>query len=519
MIINNYIWNLYKQSNEGIEMIDLFQNTNLSKISDLYKLKKYFINDDWQNFFIQNHYDKYFTEKTDEGQFIDYDTLLLDYLSDFKSVSFDKAFELYEQKMEQGLIISEKENIFWPEKQDYDGYWFENLPNISFALFRINPEIFVPYFFMDRFCIFQKIFETFNISIPEVPKKAKRKERALYYLTICKALQEFRQINNFSYSELCAFLYSFAEKYIESKETTDLPKPTKVWFVGGGKNNNGDFDYLDNANQNSIESWQGSVETRKGDIIVMYCLTPRSYIHSIWRANSDGFNDPFFYFYNTIFISNPIIIVPISQQELKGNEIFSKNPLVRKNMQGINGYGITTDEYSELLRLMEQKGQDINILPKIEIIENIKNVTLEDERDVEIYLVEPFLERLEYQKTDYLRQMPIKMGRGFRYYPDYAFFANNQRGEEKAKMVLETKYSIKNNKDLQDAYYQAKSYAIRLQAKYFILASKEGIWIYFSDKLDFDFKVTNFKNWNEMNNPDTFHSLLKIIGKKVITKT
>ena len=157
MIINNYIWNLYKQSKEGIEMIDLFENINISKISDLFKLKKYVLNKNWQNLFIQNHYDKYFTEKTDEGQYFDFDNLLIDYFSNFKSISLDDTTKLYEQKIENGVLLSEKDNIFWPDKQDYDGYWFENLPNISFALFRINPEIFVPYFFMDKYYILLKM--------------------------------------------------------------------------------------------------------------------------------------------------------------------------------------------------------------------------------------------------------------------------------------------------------------------------------------------------------------------------
>jgi hypothetical protein len=325
-------------------------------------------------------------------------------------------------------------------------------------------------------------------------------------------------LNNFTPFELCAFLYSFAQNYIEQKESKNLPKPTKVWFVGGGKNNNGDFDYLDNANKNTLESWQGNVDTRRGDIIVMYCLSPRSYIHSVWRANSDGFNNPFFYFYNTIYISNPIKTVHISQQELKENALFLKNPLIKKNMQGINGYGITNEEYLELLKMMEAKGQDIDILPKIEIIESIKNITLDDEKDIENYLVEPLLERLEYEKKDYIRQMPVKMGRGIRYYPDYVFFANSKKGEEKAKMVLEAKYTIKNNKDLQDAYYQAKSYAIRLQSQFIVLASKEGFWIYYSKNKDFNFYDYFFYDWNQINNPDKFHSLLLIIGKKSLNK-
>jgi hypothetical protein len=71
--------------------------------------------------------------------------------------------------------------------------------------------------------------------------------------------------------------------------------------------------------------------------------------------------------------------------------------------------------------------------------------------------------------------MPVKMGRGERNYPDYCFGANPVRGEETAKMILESKYEIKTQKELLDAYFQTKSYAMRLQVEKFAIAAREGI--------------------------------------------
>ena len=108
------------------------------------------------------------------------------------------------------------------------------------------------------------------------------------------------------------------------------------------------------------------------------------------------------------------------------------------------------------------------------------------------------------------------MGRGERNYPDYVFGANPKRGEESAKMVLESKFQLSTHRELTDAYYQAKSYALRLQAKTMLLASKEGLWLFRREKDTFDINNSIHKNWNELNHPDVFHEVVLIIGKKNI---
>jgi hypothetical protein len=282
-------------------------------------------------------------------------------------------------------------------------------------------------------------------------------------------------------------------------EESIVPSPSKVWYVGGGKV---DFDALDSAESDNVERWQSNIDTRIGDIIVVYCRVPRSYIHSVWRVVNDGFADPFFYYYNLAYISKPVKVPPITFHEIKANEILSKSPVVKKNFQGVNGYPVTHDEYSEMLRIWQEKGMDISVLPKMEVIKYLSDdILLKDERDVELHLLEPLLLRLKYQPTDWVRQMPIRMGRGERFYPDYCFGAVSIRGEESAKMLVEAKYSIKSRKNLKDAYFQAKSYAMRLQAEKFVLASKEGIWIYdkANNKLDIDKYA--YYTWNDKNPP------------------
>jgi hypothetical protein len=383
---------------------------------------------------------------------------------------------------------------------------------VSRLLYHLFPDYFFPYTFEREFNKFTNICYEFNIPIPEVPKKKDLDKRALYYLDLCEALQEFRKINEFIPQELCAFFYDFAPTVLAELEDKEIPSPSKVWFVGCDKF---DFDTLDESKEDSEESWQGNVDAKRGDIVVMYCRTPHSYIHSIWRVIGNGFADPFFGYYSVNYLSFPIKLdVHITQKDLENNPVWARNPLVRKNLQGINGYPIKYPEYLELLSMLKLKGQSIDNFPTIIPTSKFEADDLKDERDVEIRLIEPFLVLLKYTSTDWVRQMRVKMGRGERNYPDYGFGANTQRGEESAKMILEAKYEIKTNKDLQEAYFQAKSYALRLQANCFIVAAKEGIWVYKPKNGVYKFDDYFNYNWVQIENPDTLHELQLLIGKK-----
>jgi hypothetical protein len=135
---------------------------------------------------------------------------------------------------------------------------------------------------------------------------------------------------------------------------------------------------------------------------------------------------------------------------------------------------------------------------------------------VEIHLIEPLLERLGFKPKDWVRQMPVKMGRGERNYPDYAFGAKPKRGEESAKMVLESKFQLTAHSEFTEAFYQAKSYALRLQSKMMVMAAREGVWIFPPEMGNFDNRKFIHKGWGELNHPDRFHEVLSLIGRNVI---
>jgi len=243
----------------------------------------------------------------------------------------------------------------------------------------------------------------------------------------------------------------------------------------------------------------------------MYLISPRCYIDSVWRAGSDAFIDPFFHYHSQVFICHPIKVKPINFAELKRHPLLSQKSAVRGNFQGPSSKAaFTVEEYEAVLEMLKQRGANTTVLPRIPSSTFATGLELLNERDVEIHLIEPFLKRLGYSESDWIRQMPIKMGRGERNYPDYAIGAKNKRGEESAKMICESKYQLSARNEFTEAFYQAKSYALRLRCKVMMMAATEGVWVFPATDGDFEIKRLVQKSWSELGHSDAFHEVLTL---------
>lgn len=338
--------------------------------------------------------------------------------------------------------------------------------------------------------------------------------RALYYLAIDEAWLEFRQRHGLSPTDMCAFLYDFAPEFTTPLDANDLPSPSKAWLITGGE---WDIEFADNATRATVSRWGGNSAVRRGDILVLYLVSPRSCLHSVWRACCDGFVDPFFHYHSAVWISGQIKTQPVTLAELKQHPLLSEKPAVRCSFQGPSSKApFAAEEYEAILEIMRSKGQDISILPRLPEANDLPTVELQIERDVELHLIEPFLKRLGYKGSDWLRNMHVRMGRGERNYPDYAFGAKTARGDENAKMILESKYQLSAHREFTDSFYQAKSYALRLQSKVMVMAAKEGVWVFPRDKGQFEIGNFVHKTWGELSNPDAFHQVLCLIGREAV---
>jgi len=107
---------------------------------------------------------------------------------------------------------------------------------------------------------------------------------------------------------------------------------------------------------------------------------------------------------------------------LKSDPYFSQVPIVRKNLQGINGVQLTARDYSELLRLIKGKGGNVEDYPKLFEGRSVEFGEIKLEKDVEEKILIPMLKRLGYAEEDWTRQLTQKAGRGLKAIPDFVFF-------------------------------------------------------------------------------------------------
>ena len=408
-------------------------------------------------------------------------------------------------------------NIFMRQDNDYLRYWQHWMPFYSLLLNFEYPDLFFPYLYPSHFYKISEICKIFEIPIPPLPGKNNHLDRLFYYLELNRSIQNFKKQYKMTNVELNAFLYGFAIRFIPDLIKNELPEANKIFMLGASK---ADVEYClnDEIEKDQVLLWQGCSEIVPGDIIILYELTPYKRIRTIWRAVSPGFDDPFHWYPGKVYVSHVIKNIPtITFGDLITNRVWKKNGLVRSHMQGIGikNTAITYEEYDALKKLFKKKKRsfDLSILPEPPNYAQIFNSDLNNERDVEEKMLEPLLKQLGYDvEKEFVRQFPIRMGRGFNYYPDYALHATKKNDIESADFIWEAKYRIPTKKQLQEDFGQAHSYAVRLSCKGLGLVSMEGVWLSWRDD-DFAFEKIQKFSWQDLENPDVFGKIKTLFHK------
>ena len=132
----------------------------------------------------------------------------------------------------------------------------------------------------------------------------------------------------------------------------------------------------------------------------------------------------------------------------------------------------------------------------------------------------PFLHDLGYVDTDWNRQLRLKSGRKEeREIPDFVFFPHGEKQFENAPLLIEAKWLMKSEKDRNDAYRQALSYARMLQAPIFGICDEERLIIYQQQKNgSFSYNSPSFEaHWAQIaGDADVHEELMRLIGATVI---
>ena len=485
MYFNRYVFDCYLQTDSARETKNFFENLSVWVKEEKWK-------EIYSYLFKQGY-----TQEI-EGDWIETIQNLLEKFSDWeRAENIEQAIEKFEGFVDSFLAESDKKEcrnkLAW-------------LDRISLFLYLKDPEHYIPYFFTNRFFLLERVFQSFDIPLPILPSKQKYRDRFLYYGNLCRDIYEFRKKYSLDYIELNCFLYDFSLKTLPDFINADeLPDAINIYISGGTKE---DTDLLTKNGEKYQTFWQGNPQTKIGDIILLYSLSPYSGLTAIFRAVSPTYYDPFSNYPERVWVGCPIVIQTIHLSELKNNPVWKEKGLVKANMQGVNGRECTSDEYNAIIEILKSKNFDVSILPKLPFLDEPDFGNLSNERDVEITLLEPLLKQLGFDEDDWLRQMTLRMGRNDRVFPDYALFANDRRGEESARFIWEAKYRIANERQLKDAFLQAKSYALRLGCDGFGLVALEGVWIS-TRQDDFKWERLHKFSWSSLKQKENFSILRK----------
>lgn len=473
--MNKELFNLYKGSKRGKDVIAAFEPYNDEYVFDSIRAIKHFESTKWG---IADTSDDAISQFNLYCANLDQSPLLPteDKITREEYEHFTKEYELYGYRVDENRYPIFDEKPLFPK----DRYRVKSteIPTLSLYLYS-RYSFFKPILIPTRFDIIQRNCYLLGIELPEPPREKGYLDDCLYYYDICECLNTFEAENGLTDAELCACVYDCADVLYESKENTELPEPTNVWLTGGGK---GDFKFLDSLGKdkdgNNTSVWACNERTKKGDIVIMYCLSPRSYIHSIWRANSGGIFNPFDWWQSRTTLTDGVKIPPISLKDLKADDYFKNVPIVRKNLQGINGWELTANDYAELLRLITSKGGDTSKLPKLFDGGNVSFGNIKLEKNVEENILIPALKDLGYKESDWTRQLELKAGRKEKAIPDFVFFAHGEEHFELSPMVIEAKLDMSSTVEQDKAFRQGFSYARLLQSKLMGICDKERIIIY-----------------------------------------
>jgi len=515
--MNKQIWELYKNSERGKDAIRLF---TFDSENDCFEKKV-------KEIFVKFH--KYLGGLSVEEYFI------IDCFSILDNIEFQQLFpkigetssayfsrlideleiNLIDENSDGELIRVENERSIISQK-DYKVFC-SILPEISLSLYLFETS-FHPILFREHFDVFMKILDVLDIPMPELPAKSDKRGRLLLYSDINDNIRKFAFENELTPQETCACIYDFSCMLLEERKIeAEMPEPTNIWLTGGSKNDYKTF--LEKPVKGANSFWTCNENTKRGDIIVIYVLSPYSCIQSIWRAGIDGVYTPFNYYNSRTRAVDGIIIPQISLNELKTDPHFSQLGITKKNFQGVNGVQLSATDYKELLRICKDKGFDISVLPQLFHPELEIEGDLRNEKDIEEKLLMPLLLKLGFSNQDWTRQLSQKAGRKEKAIPDFVFLPKGEKHFQNAPLIIEAKFDMSSNIERTKSYNQALSYARIMKSSIFGICDKDRLILYKEHRGHFDrFQPTFEKHWQSINDSEVFSQLKLLIGKETISK-
>lgn len=524
--ISKTTWNRYKESAEGKEVIELFERiqSRESTAEEILEISQrfdpqYFNNAGKKELSLLNDNLNFFLD--DLEQLLSHDDIKFEKGEDFVNFYCDYL---------DSFAVDEENNPMEEIPQSYYKGILDNNLLMSLALYAYLPAFFIPNFFVMQFAFLKKFAEKYEIDLPKIPNRSDYRGRCLYYIDICIAIVNFAVKNGIEDpAEICSFIYGCELPVIKDECEAEFSKPMptvpeQAWILVGN--------YGEGEKNMKHGFWQANELTCKGDIMLFYEKSPVKKLNSVWVALEDGFKDPFFHYYSHTYIGNKIEIPAdkaLTFEDFKNNDYFKKENrgsegnFVSKNFQDVSGWAVTSEDYSEIKRMLDAKGFDTSVLPSLYEPKVMAGVEIIHEKDVSWKLLVPRLEEMGWKyKEDFFDEVEFPAGRGTTGHeldkrPDFCLHLSGEDSDKEAQVVIEVKLNMKNNQEIKANYDQGLSYAKWGNARVLVICDKNQIRVYERNKknqfVSFDKPTARFR-WEDMQDLDKYNELKGLLSKR-----
>lgn len=334
------------------------------------------------------------------------------------------------------------------------------------------------YYFPDQYLFYRvskleeeifRSFEFFSSVIPEFEFSFIRVGRRGFdrYLAVNAALLEFfgrvyPDLEN-PQNRIAWFLYQgLGHLFLEKSDYH------RYWVMATRK------EYFESLDAEDDLNWSGRKGMQRGDLVFIYRTAPRSAITDIFEVQEEPGFDPWgewdgFW----VDLSRVCRIEDIPFADLKNDHVLGRWGLVRKQFQGVVVESAPPSIYNRLLEKMPVDKRNLHDLKPEPTAEVGRSGQFVSEEDFEDQIIEPLLKRWD---LNYQRQYRCRFPFGRQYYSGIVdFYVSDGRGPI---TLFENKFRILDEKALELASDQGKSYALMLGLPCFVVASPEGLWIY-----------------------------------------
>ncbi|MDA0745718.1 MAG: hypothetical protein O2954_04320 [bacterium] len=371
------------------------------------------------------------------------------------------------------------DNQLWSTEYVLEGLInFLGVQTATHALHVLAPRSVFPIDSEQRYDRLRKIFRALGITYND-GENLRPFEIAL---NIQHAVEEFREAHNLEDWQMWAVVYDLGPRLLPPAEPYPIDQPPRIWITAAGKEN---FATVDQQTGNDRDTWSINPKAKRGDIVLMYCLSPRSSIVAAYRCDCDAYRDPFNNWWTGVWteITDKLEIPPLTLKEMKADPILSKWHMARANFQGMLQHQVPDDVWQRIKEITLTKDPETGRLLEeyagsAEGIRSLKT-DIASEKSFEDQALLPLLKILGWKLSSTLRrqyEMDIKVGSGppRRVRADLVGF----RVSAEVLLVIESKRRIRSEEELHAAVEQCESYAGKLRCPRFAVAAPEGVWIY-----------------------------------------